>query len=98
MSMERTVAGHGSESGFTLIELVVATALIAVLAVAAMPLYEVSVKREREIELRHALREIRRAIDQFHESYVASGGATGVPGQGPAVPPPFARAGASARL
>ena len=62
--------------GFTLIELVVASALIAVLAATAMPLYEVSVKREREIELRHALREIRRAIDQFHESYVASGGAT----------------------
>ena len=35
---------------------------------------KIGVKRSRELELRQNLRVLRRAIDNFHASYVASGG------------------------
>jgi general secretion pathway protein G len=51
--------------GFTFLELVVVTAIMMILASAALPLARVSMKRQREIDYRHNLREIRDAIDQF---------------------------------
>jgi general secretion pathway protein G len=51
--------------GFTLIELVVTLAIVALLASAAAPLVELTVKRNRDRELRAALREIRTAIDAY---------------------------------
>ncbi len=51
--------------GFTLMELVVTLALLALLATLAMPLAELEVQREREVGLRSALREIRDAIDAY---------------------------------
>jgi general secretion pathway protein G len=56
-----------SESGFTFIELVIATAVLMVLASAALPLARVSIKRQREAQLRYNLREIREAIDTFKD-------------------------------
>jgi general secretion pathway protein G len=56
-----------NSSGFTFIELVVATAVIMVLASAALPLARVSIKRQREAQLRYNLREIREAIDTFKD-------------------------------
>jgi general secretion pathway protein G len=56
-----------SSNGFTFIELIVAAALMMILASAAMPLARVSMKRAREAELRRALREVRLAIDTFHD-------------------------------
>jgi general secretion pathway protein G len=56
-----------SSQGYTFIEIVVVTAIMMILASAALPLARVSMKRQREAELRRALREVRTAIDSFKD-------------------------------
>jgi len=56
-----------SSPGFTFIELVIATAVLMVLASAAIPLARVSIRRQKEAELRRDLREMRTAIDKFKD-------------------------------
>ncbi|MEJ2581124.1 MAG: type II secretion system protein [Acidobacteriota bacterium] len=51
--------------GFTLAELVMVVALIAILASMALPVAKFAVKRQKEAELRLALRQIRTAIDEY---------------------------------
>jgi general secretion pathway protein G len=54
--------------GFTLIELVITLAIIGLLATAAMPLAELVAKREKEAELRAALRDVRTALDAYRKA------------------------------
>lgn len=54
--------------GFTLIELVITVAIIALLASVAMPLNELVVQRGKEQDLRRALRDIREAIDDYKQA------------------------------
>lgn len=55
--------------GFTLIELVITVAIIAVLASVALPLNELVVTRAKEQDLRRSLREIRDGIDAHKQAW-----------------------------
>src|ERR1043166_4804242 len=57
--------------GFTLVELLVTLAILSILAAAALPYAEVTVRRDKELELRRALRDVRGAIDAFHDDWTA---------------------------
>jgi general secretion pathway protein G len=61
-----------SAPGFTFVELIVATAVMLILASAALPIVRVSIKRQREKDLHFTLREMRLAIDKFKD-YADSG-------------------------
>ncbi len=60
-----------SASGLTLIELLVTLAILSILAAAALPYAELTVRRDKELELRRSLREVRSAIDAFHDDWIA---------------------------
>jgi general secretion pathway protein G len=55
-------------SGFTLIELIVATTILSILTLMALPLARVTIQREKEKELRTALWEMRDAIDRYKDA------------------------------
>jgi len=54
--------------GFTLMELIVATAILVILTSLAIPMARIGIKRERERELRHDLWEMRDAIDRYKDA------------------------------
>ena len=60
--------GKCRTGGFTLIEMVVTLALVGVLALVTVPLYEVTTRHLKESELRTALREIRTALDAYKDA------------------------------
>lgn len=53
------------QRGFTYLELIIATVILAVLAAAIVPVAEVTSKRAKEAELRRVLRMMRDAIDEY---------------------------------
>jgi general secretion pathway protein G len=56
------------QRGLTLVELIFTVAIVSILSMAALPLARVSIKRQKEVELRRALREIREAIDRYKDA------------------------------
>jgi len=56
------------EFGLTLVELIVAFTIMMLLTAMALPLARYKVRREKERELRYALREIRSAIDRYKDT------------------------------
>jgi general secretion pathway protein G len=59
---------RSGQRGLTLIELVVATAILLILTGAALPIARVHIQRERERELRRDLWEMRDAIDRYKDA------------------------------
>ncbi len=57
----------GNRRGLTLIELIVAFTIMALLTSMAVPLARYKVRRDRERELRYALRDMRTAIDKYKD-------------------------------
>ena len=57
-----------SERGMTLVELIVAFTILALLTTMAVPLTRYKVRRDKERELNYALREIRKAINDYKDA------------------------------
>ncbi|HEY2845532.1 MAG TPA: type II secretion system protein [Bryobacteraceae bacterium] len=57
-----------SDRGMTLVELIVAFTILALLSTLTVPLARYKVKRDKERDLRFALREIRSAIDRYKDA------------------------------
>lgn len=64
--------GSGRLLGLTLIEVVVTIAVLSILAAMVLPIAKVTLKREKEMELRRVLRQMREAIDEY-KKYSDSG-------------------------
>lgn len=56
------------QRGYTFVEIAIVSAIIAILASAVLPLTRVTIQRQRELELRRTLREMRTAIDKFKDA------------------------------
>jgi general secretion pathway protein G len=61
-----TARHSAREKGISLFEIGLAVALMAVLAMIAIPAQHLMARRVKEFELRHDLLEMRRAIDEYH--------------------------------
>ncbi len=81
------------QCGFTLIELVMTITVMTILTLGVIPLMKISVKRQRELQLRDALRQMRIAIDEFHRDTVGMV-CTGSTGLVPGPPQPGTQPGA----
>jgi len=58
------------QKGFSLIELVITITVLSIMTLGVLPLVKVSVKRQKEQQLRETLRQIRTAIDEFHRDTI----------------------------
>jgi general secretion pathway protein G len=54
--------------GYSFVELLVVTTIVLILASAVQPLARVTIQRQKESELRRALRDMRDAIDKFKDA------------------------------
>lgn len=66
--LSRRLRGGGPTNGFSFVELMVVTVVLLILASAALPLARVTIQRQKEVELRRALREMRVAVDKFKDA------------------------------
>jgi general secretion pathway protein G len=65
--MKRRGQARARQAGFTLIELVITTAILMILASVALPIARVSIERGKEVELRQDLLDMRTAIDRYKD-------------------------------
>src|SRR5215813_11953472 len=64
------LSGHQNDAGFSLIELVITITVLTIMTLGVMPLVKISVRRQKEQQLRETLRQIRTAIDDFHRDTI----------------------------
>jgi general secretion pathway protein G len=67
-AQNRSKRAARAERGFTLLELIVAATILAILTLMAVPLARVTIQREREKQLRQALWQMRDAIDRYKDA------------------------------
>jgi general secretion pathway protein G len=60
------LSGRLTDTGFSLIELVITITVLTIMTLGVLPLVKISVRRQKEQQLREALRSMRSAIDEFH--------------------------------
>src|SRR6266700_1232849 len=65
---QQMIRKRKSQGGFTLVELIVATAILVILTYMAIPMTRVTIKRQKEHELRHDLWEMRDAVDRYKDA------------------------------
>lgn len=65
-----------NRDGFTLLEIIIVITILSVLTAAAIPMVRNTVRRDRESELRLALRQIRQALDRYKQYNDQSNGAS----------------------
>ncbi len=58
------------QKGFSLMELVITITVLTIMTLGVLPLVKVSVKRQKEQQLRETLRQIRTSIDEFHRDTI----------------------------
>src|SRR5260370_22984974 len=68
---QQSAVSNQQSRGFSLIELMITVSVLAILTMGVIPLVQVTVKRQKEQQLRDTLRQMREAIDQFHREALA---------------------------
>ena len=70
-NIQQSAIRNQQSKGFSLIELMITVSVLAILTMGVIPLVQVTVKRQKEQQLRDSLRQMREAIDQFHREALA---------------------------
>ena len=70
-NIQQSAISNQQSKGFSLIELMITVSVLAILTMGVIPLVQVTVKRQKEQQLRDTLRQMREAIDQFHREALA---------------------------
>ena len=73
MSLSRYISKARGQRGLTLLEMIIALAILAILSTVVVPMAEVTAMRGKELELRRSLREIRTAIDHYKADFDKAG-------------------------
>lgn len=65
MGSPKSKTRNPKSAGFSLLELIITLAILSILVTAVVPLTKTNLKRQREMELKQTLREIRQAVDRY---------------------------------
>ena len=67
MKLSVSGAKRRREAGFTMVEVAIVAVMVAILAGMVIPVARYSLRRQKELELKHQLRTMREAIDKYKQ-------------------------------